>query len=139
MSAPEAGRYPTVTPYLLYEHVGAALAWLAQAFGFRERLRMADDDGTVNHAEMDVGADGVIMLGAPGSGYRNPQRLEGVTVLLHVYVDDIDAHFARAQAAGARILSEPVDKEYGDRRYDAVDLEGHGWSFAQPLRDARGE
>lgn len=137
MSAP--AHYPTVTPYLLYEHVGAALAWLEQAFGFRERLRMADDDGTVNHAEMDVGADGVIMLGAPGSGYRNPQRLEGVTVLLHVYVDDIDAHFARAQAAGARILSEPVDKEYGDRRYDAVDLEGHGWSFAQPLRDVRGE
>jgi uncharacterized glyoxalase superfamily protein PhnB len=52
---------------------------------------------------------------------------------VHVYVDDVDAHFERAKAAGAAIIMEPTDHEYGDRRYDAKDLQGHFWSFATPL------
>lgn len=127
--------YPRVTPYLLYEDVAAALDWLARTFGFRERLRYAADDGTVNHAEMTVGGDGVVMLGDPGPEYRNPEHMGGATVIVHVVVDDVDAHFARARDAGARILREPADEEYGDRRYDAEDPEGHKWSFAQPIRE----
>jgi PhnB protein len=128
-------RYPRVTPYLLYEDVPAALTWLAEAFGFRERLRLATEDGTVNHAEMTIEGDGVLMLGHPGPEYRDPQRSGVSTALVHVMVDDVDAHAARARAAGATFLREPQDEPYGDRRYDVQDLAGHTWSFAQQLRE----
>jgi PhnB protein len=128
-------RYPTVTPYLLYEDVDAALVWLRDAFGFRERLRFADDDGTVSHAEMAIGEDGLLMLGHPGPDYRDPRRAGGGTALVHVLVDDVDAHAERARAAGARILREPEDQAYGHRRYDVEDLAGHTWSFSQHVRD----
>ena len=127
--------YPPVTPYLLYEDVAAALEWLSAAFGFQERLRFEDDEGTVSHAEMTVGPAGLIMLGDPGGDYRNPQRSGSATVLIHVVVDDVDAHYGRARQAGAVILREPTNEDYGDRRYDAEDPEGHRWSFAQQLRD----
>ena len=126
--------YPRISPYLLYEDVNGALAWLAAAFGFRERLRFADENGTVTHAEMELG-DGVVMLGDPGPGYRSPKRLGQSTHLVHAYVEDVDAHCARARKAGATILAEPEDQAYGDRRYDAEDPEGHRWSFAQHVRD----
>jgi PhnB protein len=128
-------RYPRVTPYLLYEDVAAALTWLADAFGFRERLRLPMEDGTVTHAEMTVADDGVLMLGHPGPDYRDPRNTGGATALVYVMVDDVDAHAERARGAGATILREPQDEPYGDRRYDAQDLAGHTWSFAQPLRD----
>lgn len=139
MATGSARDFPTVTPYLLYEDVGEALAWLSNAFGFRERLRFTDEDGIVNHAEMTVGPDGAIMLGHPGPDYRNPATLNGVTVLIHVYVDDVDAHYAHAHARGAVIVREPADEVYGDRRYDAMDPEGHLWSFATAQRDVAPE
>ena len=124
----------TVTPYLLYENVGAALDWLSKAFGFTERLRFTDAEGQVTHAEMTVG-DSEIMLGHPGPDYANPKRGDGVTVFVHVYVDDIDAHFEQAKAAGGEVLTVPADKPYGDRAYDVADPEGHRWTFAQHVRD----
>lgn len=129
----EQAPQPTVTPYLLYSDVGAAISWLTRAFGFTETLRFTDPDGVVNHAEMSVG-DGLIMLGNPGPFYRNPDRLGGVTQFTHVYVEDVDAHYDQAVAEGARIMADLEDQPYGDRRYDAADLEGHNWSFAQNLR-----
>ena len=135
MSHDPPQHYPRVTPYVLYEDVAGALEWLTTAFGFRERLRFTAPDGSVTHAEMQNGDDGVVMLGQPGPEYRSPRRLGACTFYVHVYVDDVDAHCARAQAAGASILGEPSDEAYGDRRYDAEDLEGHRWSFAQHLRD----
>jgi uncharacterized glyoxalase superfamily protein PhnB len=135
MSGPTRDHYPTVTPYLLYEDVGAALAWLRDTFGFEERLRFADDDGIVSHAEMTIGEDGLLMLGHPGPDYRDPHRIGGGTALVHVLVDDVDPHAERARAAGARILRDPEDQSYGHRRYDVEDLAGHTWSFSQHLRD----
>jgi uncharacterized glyoxalase superfamily protein PhnB len=129
---------PRVTPYLLYGDVGRALEWLSAAFGFRERLRFAEDDGTITHAEMEVDG-GLVMLGDPGPEYKSPNEVGQVTHLVHVYVDDLDAHYERAKQAGATIVSEPKDQEYGDRRYDAKDVEGHLWSFAQYLRDVPAE
>jgi PhnB protein len=126
--------FPAITPYLLYEDVPAALEWLSSAFGFKERLRFTGDDGTVNHAEMVLG-DGVVMMGDPGPQYRGPKKLGGVTVQLYVYVDDVDAHHQHAKEAGAPILRELKDEEYGDRRYDSEDPEGHRWSFAQHKTD----
>src|SRR3990172_7096940 len=129
---------PRVTPYLLYEDVASALAWLTQAFGLRERLRIPMPDGKIGHAEMEL-ADGVVMMGCPGPEYHNPKRVGHVTQELYVYVDDVDKHFARAKEAGAVILEAPADQFYGDRRYRAVDPEGHHWSFAQHVRDVAPE
>ena len=125
----------TVTPYLLYADCAAALDWLTRAFGFEEVLRHTGDDGSVNHAEMKVG-EGRIYMGDPGDHYRNPKQLGQDTVWLYVLVDDVDAHHQRATAAGAEILRAPEDQEYGDRRYDVVDPEGHRWYFAQRVQEA---
>ena len=122
----------TVTPYLLYEDAGAALDWLAKAFGFREKERVEGPGGAVAHAEMDVGDGSSVFLGGPGGDYRGPKEV-GLTSLVYVYVEDVDVHHARAAAAGAEIAEEPHDEPYGERRYAAEDPEGHRWYFATPL------
>jgi uncharacterized glyoxalase superfamily protein PhnB len=124
----------TVFPYLLYEDVASMLDWLAKAFGFTEKLRFAGDDGSVTHAEMDVGG-GSVMMGDPGADYKSPRNGGGWPAQVQVYVDDVDAHYERAKAAGAEIRQEPADMPYGDRRYDAYDPEGHLWSFSTHVRD----
>jgi uncharacterized glyoxalase superfamily protein PhnB len=128
----------TITPYLLYEDGAAAIDFLTAAFGFEEVLRHRSPEGRVWHAELRLG-DGEVMLGEPGGEFRNPKRLGGVTVGIHVYVDDVDAHFERARNAGAVIDEEPTDQEYGDRRYSATDREGHQWYFAQRIREVAPE
>lgn len=128
----------TITPYLLYADCDAALDFLSRAFGFREVMRFTGEAGYVNHAEMEL--DGAtIYMGDPGDTYRNPKELGAVTVAIHVYVDDVDAHFERARAAAAEILEEPTDQEYGDRRYTAKDPEGHEWFFATRVREVAPE
>jgi uncharacterized glyoxalase superfamily protein PhnB len=127
----------TITPYLLYEDVDAALSFLSKAFGFEEVLRYTGEAGYVNHAEMRLG-DGKIYLGDPGDQYRNPKKA-GATFGTYVLVDDVDGHFERAKTAGAEIAEEPTDQEYGERRYLAVDPEGHQWYFAQPMREVAPE
>jgi len=122
-----------LTPYLFYEDVPAALEWLGRAFGFRERMRMTEPEGTVTHAEMELG-NAVIMMGCPGPEYRNPKRLGQATLGLYVHVDDVDAHHDKARAAGATIQAELEDKPYGDRVYGVLDPEGHQWWFAQTQR-----
>jgi uncharacterized glyoxalase superfamily protein PhnB len=123
----------TVTPYLLYEDAGAALEWLAEAFGFREIDRIEGENGAVGHAEMDVGDGSSVFLGSPSSGYQGPKRLGTRTALVYAYVPNVDAHHARAKQAGAEIVEDPADQPYGDRRYAAADLEGQHWYFAQRL------
>jgi PhnB protein len=128
----------TVTPYLLYQEVDKALDFLSRAFGFEEVLRYTGGEGYVNHAEMRIG-DGVIYLGDPGDTYRNPKDLGQETVGIYVYVEDVDETFERAQAAGAEIKEGPADQEYGDRRFIAVDPEGHVWFFATAIREVAPE
>jgi uncharacterized glyoxalase superfamily protein PhnB len=121
----------TITPYLLYEDAGAALDFLSRAFGFAETRRNTSSDGQVSHAEMRY-RGGEIHLGQT-SRPSSPRSYGGTTVLLYVYVDDVDAHCEQARAAGAEILDEPEDQDYGERRYHCLDPEGHSWYFAQPL------
>jgi uncharacterized glyoxalase superfamily protein PhnB len=128
----------SIVPYLLYKDCDAALDWLARAFGFDEVLRYSGPEGYVNHAEMKLGEERIFM-GDPGEHYRNPRELGQDTVGLYVYVDDVDAHFERAKAAGAEIIRPPEDQEYGDRRYDVADPEGHRWYFASHIREAAPE
>lgn len=125
--------YPRISPYLNYEDTGAMLDWLCRAFGLVERHALRGSDGKVTHAEMML-EDGVVMMGTPGPDYRNPRNLGHSTQSLYVYVDDVDAHCRRARAAGAEIIEEPSDQPYGDRRYGAMDPEGHRWYFASRIQ-----
>jgi len=135
----------TVVPMLAYEDGPAAMDWLVRAFGFRERRRWLDDQGRLSHGELEVGADGLVMLATPTARYESPRHhrdhcaeaaawsevpyiIDGVLV----EVADVDAHFERARDAGALILSEPADQEGGFRHYRAEDLEGHRWMFSEP-------
>jgi uncharacterized glyoxalase superfamily protein PhnB len=124
----------TIAPYLYYEDGRAAADWLCRAFGFELRSTV-EQDGRVTHAELALG-DASVFLGEPGDGYRNPTHLGASTAGVHVYVDDVDAHYAIAREAGATIAMEPTDQEYGDRRYDCADLEGHTWFFATAMSPA---
>ena len=124
---------PQIIPHLIYDDVAAAIAWLQRAFGFRERTegRVLEPDRSIGHAELY--ADGApIMLGPPSVHGHSPRQ--GVSAMLHVYVDDVDAHCQRARSAGATIVLEPADQPWGERRYQATDPEGHQWQFARRLR-----
>jgi PhnB protein len=126
--------YAPLSPYLLYADVPAALDFLARAFGFEEVLRAEAPDGTIQHAEMRLG-ERSIMLGYPGSSYVPPGDSEARSMLVHMYVDDVDKAFRRAVEAGARVINEPEDKPEGDRRCDLLDPEGQWWSLSQHVRD----
>lgn len=126
--------YGRVIPYLYYKDSAAALDFLTSAFGFTEKVRMADENGRVTHAEIAFG-DGVVMFGTPGDEYKSPKERGGATHLVYVYVDDVDAHFEHAKAAGASIVRAPEDQFYGDRSYVVTDPEGHEWSFATHVHD----
>ncbi len=122
-----------IVPYLLYEDVVRALAWLS-AVGFREHLRHTSETGIVDHAEARIG-DWAVMLGHPGPDYESPYHHGRVSDVLVVYVDDVDAHFAHARDMGVAVLDEPEDRPYGDRSYRVQDPEGHHWEFSQQVRD----
>ena len=139
----EAPATPAVIPMISYEDAAAAIDWLVRAFGFRERTqqRMVEH-GRVTHAELEHGA-GLVMLASPTPAYQSPRhhretcaaadkwlKIPWVIDGTLVYVDDIDAHRARAEEAGATMLSEIEDAPYG-RLYRAEDLEGHRWMFMQ--------
>jgi uncharacterized glyoxalase superfamily protein PhnB len=124
-----------ITPYLLYAECDQALDFLSRAFGFEEVLRYTGAGGYVNHAEMRLG-DARIYMGDPGDEYRNPKQTGHESVGIYVVIDgDVDEHYERAKAAGAEIVQEPTDEDYGDRRYSARDPEGHRWYFAQHVRE----
>lgn len=123
-----------VTPYLLYEDGEAAIEFLTNAFGFREDRRATGAAGGL-HAELEAAPDGGwIHLGQPARGFRNP-AVVGRTSQVYVLVDDVDSHYARAKAAGARIIEELKDLPYGHRRYGCADPQGHEWYFAQPITE----
>jgi uncharacterized glyoxalase superfamily protein PhnB/DNA-binding XRE family transcriptional regulator len=131
--------WPRITPTLVYEDSKAAVAWLERAFGFEAREKVAGPDGQIIHSELTLG-DGLIMVGhvafSPSVQGRmaSPQSLGKTTQSLFVFVDDLDAHYQRAKAAGAEIVGE-IESNYGFRRYRANDLEGHEWCFAVKVDD----
>jgi uncharacterized glyoxalase superfamily protein PhnB len=119
-----------VFPALRYRDARAAVEWLGRAFGFAPGLVAEAPDGHVAHAELALGAGG-IMLGTLREGTDNPWNAERFGV--YVYVADVDAHFARARAAGAEIVRELAEMPYGAREYSARDLDGNLWSFGTYL------
>jgi uncharacterized glyoxalase superfamily protein PhnB len=132
----EPRRRPTIIPQVPYQDIGAALAFLDGAFGFREipTSRLVSDDGVIHHALVEFG-DGIIGIGTQGAhGAISPGTAGAASQYISVHVDDVDAHYQRARAAGARIASEPRTEFPGVRSYEALDLEGHRWRFLhQPM------
>ena len=140
--------WPRLTPALFYDDAATAIDWLCRAFGFDVRLKIEGDHGRIEHSELAYG-DGLIMVGQAGVNPRrpgltfptSPRSVAGAnTQSLMLYVDDVEAHCARARAAGATIFAEPEVHDYGpdhwsDRSYGAVDPEGHHWWFTQRLRN----
>lgn len=127
---------PSVIPQVPYEDGLAALAWLERAFGFRELpgTRLVGAGGAL-HAEVATPLGGLIMLGSDGGhGVYAPGAGGRPSMILSVFVDDVDAHCAAARAAGARICAEPEDHFFGDRVYECLDPEQHRWRFHQRLR-----
>jgi uncharacterized glyoxalase superfamily protein PhnB len=119
---------------LVYPDVRTAVAWLTEAFGFVERVRV----GEAHRAQMQVGADGGMIV-ADVSGERQAPQPGCVTHVIKVRVDDVDAQFERARTHGARVLEEPIDREYGERECTVEDLAGHRWQFTQTVRDVAPE
>ena len=130
----------TVLAELAYEDPGAALAWLAEAFGFETRIVVADDTGRIVFAETGWGEHTVAIVPEDGDRRRSPRALGGMnTQMVQVrFGGDVDRHCAQARAAGAVIVTEPQDLFFGDRAYLAADPEGHLWSFGQRIPGAGG-
>jgi uncharacterized glyoxalase superfamily protein PhnB len=124
----------TFYPTLRYADPRAAMAWLVQTFGFAESVLYAADDGGVAHAELSFHG-GKVMIGSASheDGYpvRPPSEVGGLTggIYTAVPADEIEAHYARTKAAGARFYREITDTDYDSREYSAFDPEGYIWSF----------
>jgi len=120
----------TMIPTLRYADAPAAIEWLCAAFGFERHLVVPGDGGTIVHAQLKLGT-GMIMVGsARGEDWnRSPAQAGGVTQSPYIVVEEIDAHYARAQAAGAEMTMEIADQDHGGRLYTARDPEGHLWHF----------
>jgi len=122
-----------IYPFLRYADAPAAFEWLARAFGFEKQMLVPGPDGTIAHAQLRYGGS-VIMIGSltdtdDAMGLKTPAALGGVTQGIYVHVDDATAHHDRAKAAGAEIIMELEETDYGASEYMARDPEGHVWSF----------
>lgn len=128
--------YHEVTPYLYIDGASDAIEFYKTVLGAKERLRLAAPGGRVGHAELEIGSS-VIMLAdeAPDMGVRGPKTVGGTPVLLLVYVDDVDATFAKALKAGATQERGLEDQFYGDRTAQFFDPWGHSWSVATHIED----
>lgn len=108
----------TVIPSISYRDEPAAIEWLCDAFGFEKQLIVPNDDGSIAHAQLSFG-NGMVMIGSlPDSEFTT-----------YVVVADADVIYARAKAAGAEIVREIRDEDYGGRGFTCRDLDGHLWSF----------
>ncbi len=115
---------PRIFPAYRYRDAHAAIDFLCRAFGFEVHAKY-EEAGRVVHAELAFGAS-MIMLGTSPDG-TPPTDPKALTI--YVAVDDTDAAYERAKAAGATILESPVDRDYGSREFRCADPEGHSWSF----------
>lgn len=132
--------YHTITPYITVRGAAKALEWYKQALGATEIMRFAAPDGTVAHAEIEIGGSRV-MLGdeMPAFGNRGPESLGGTTGGLCVYIPDVDAAFAKAVAAGAKVFRPVENQFYGDRSGTVIDPFGHVWTLATHIEDVSEE
>jgi PhnB protein len=136
MAKPIPDGYPQVTPYLIVDGADAAIQFYTKVLGAKERMRMDGPDGTVGHAEVEIGS-GLLMLADehPEMGARGPKSVGGSPVTISVYVEDVDTVFDAAMAAGATEVRAVEDQFYGDRSGQFEDPFGHRWSVATHVED----
>jgi len=124
----------TVIPCLRYRDAPKAIEWLCRVFGFEKQLVVPNPDGTIAHAQLRFG-NGMIMLGSVidsefGRLIKQPDQIGGAeTQTPYVVVSDTDAVYARAKKAGAEIVMDIRDEDYGGRGFSCRDLEGRLWNF----------
>jgi PhnB protein len=128
--------YGTVTPYLAVDDAAQAIEFYKKAFGAKERVRMDGPQGTIAHAELEIG-DSVIMLSDPfpQSPLKSPKKLGGTTASLMLYVEDTDEMVQQAVDAGATITMPVEDQFWGDRYGRVEDPFGHNWQIATHVED----
>ena len=125
-----------LTPYLSVHGAGAAIDFYKKAFGAKELFRMAQPDGRIGHAELQIG-DSRLMLADefPDMGFRSPHAVGGTPVHLHLYVENVDAVFNQAVGAGAKVERPVQDQFYGDRSGSLADPYGHVWHVSTHTED----
>ena len=131
---PEGTR--TVTPHLVVKGADKAIDFYTRAFGAREHYRMGGPGGRIGHAELQVG-DSLVYLAdeRPQGATKAPSTLKGSSVVVHLYVEDVDAAFQRAVGAGAKVVQPLMDMFWGDRYGQVRDPFGHFWSIATHKED----
>jgi PhnB protein len=128
--------YHTVTPYLTIKNAAAALDFYKQAFGAEECFRMTDPQGKVGHAEIRIGDSSIMLCDEfPEMGGTSPDTLGGSPVMIHLYVEQVDALVDRAVKAGGRLERPVADQFYGDRAGMVVDPFGHKWWIASHVEE----
>jgi PhnB protein len=132
--------YHTATPYLIVKDAARAIEFYKKAFGAMELMRMPGAGGKIGHAEIKIG-DSPIMLAdeVPGMGFRSPESIGGSPVSILLYVEDVDAVFNEAVAAGAKVQRPVADQFYGDRSGGVTDPFGHVWYIATHKEDVSPE
>jgi uncharacterized glyoxalase superfamily protein PhnB len=125
----------TVLPHVVYQNLPEAVAWLNRAFGFEEYYRYGDPPAG---GQIRAGK-AVIQVRQARGPEQSPALLGYGTQSLTIFLDDVDGHYARAKAAGAKILEEPHETVYGEYQYAAEDLDGHHWLFSRHARDCSPE
>jgi PhnB protein len=127
--------YHSVTPYLIVDGAAEAIRWYGEALGAVEVLRLPMGD-KVGHAEIRIGNSHVMLSDEwPDYGKLGPKARGGATSGLNVYLEDVDAAFARALAAGASVERPVEDQFYGDRSGTIVDPFGHSWTLSTHIED----
>jgi len=128
--------YNSVTPYLIIKGAAQAIEYYKNVFGATEILRMAQPDGTIGHAELQIGSSRIMLADEnPKMGYSSATTIGTSPVSLYVYIPDVDRVVERAVAAGAKVLKPVQDQFYGDRSGFLQDPFGHFWGVATHVED----
>ena len=128
--------YRTLTPYLYFDGATKAIEFYEKAFGAKERMRLPGPDGTIGHAELEIGDSVLMMADLPA---KSPAALGATSVAFVLYVHDVDVAFQQALNAGARVQQPLENKFYGDRMGTIIDPFGHEWSLGSHIEDVSPE
>jgi len=123
-----------IIPTMKYENAPVAMEWLSEAFGFEQHLVVTGNNGQIEHAQLILDGDMIMLGSARETAFdqlqKTPRSVGGVgTQSPYIIIEDVDLHCSRATKAGAEIVMEPEDQPYGGRAYSCRDPEGHLWNF----------
>ncbi|OGO27382.1 MAG: glyoxalase [Chloroflexi bacterium RBG_16_54_11] len=119
-----------IIPELIYDDLETAVAWLCRAFGFVERLRIAN-----HRAQLVLQGESLIAKTDPSQDATASYRVSRADHSIMVHVDDLGHHLERAVECSARVISPPADYPFGERQYTVQDIGGHTWTFSQTIAD----